>query len=311
MQVAFVGLGRMGGNMARRLIDRGQHEVFGFARDPATIEEAERNGVATADSLEGLVGLFSGGPRVVWSMVPAGAATEETVSTLASLLEPGDVVVDGGNSNWKHSQERAARLGEQGIDFVESGTSGGVWGYDVGYCQMVGGDDAAIAVVAPLLETLSPPDGWLHVGPSGAGHFTKMVHNGIEYGLMQAYAEGFEILQASEFDLDEGAIAHLWNQGSVVRSWLLELLVHAYKDDPNMHEVQGWVEDSGEGRWTLLEAIEKAVPAPVLAMSLIMRFRSRQPDTYSGKVLASLRNQFGGHSVQKAAPGRDIEKAEN
>jgi 6-phosphogluconate dehydrogenase len=175
---------------------------------------------------------------------------------------------------------------------------------------MVGGTPEAVAAIAPALDTLSPPDGWLHVGPSGSGHFTKMVHNGIEYGLMQAYAEGFEILQASDFDLDEGAIAHLWNQGSVVRSWLLELLVAAYRDDPSMESVTGWVEDSGEGRWTMLEAIEKAVPAPVLAMSLIMRFRSRQPDTYSGKVLASLRSQFGGHSVQKAAPGRDVQKAE-
>ncbi len=298
MQVAFVGLGRMGGNMARRLIDRGQHEVFGFARDPATIEEAERHGVATADSLEGLVAKFSGGPRVIWSMVPAGAPTEETITTLASLLEPGDVVVDGGNSNWKHSQERAARLAEKGLLFVDSGTSGGVWGYEVGYCQMVGGEKDAVDIIAPALTALAPEDGWLHCGAPGAGHYTKMIHNGIEYGMMQAYAEGFELLKAGEFELDLPAIAHLWNQGSVVRSWLLELLESAYADDPAMEKITGYVEDSGEGRWTVIESVNYAVPAPVLTLSLMMRFRSRQDDTYAGKILSSLRNQFGGHAVR-------------
>ena len=309
MQVGFIGLGRMGGNMSHRLIDAG-HEVFGFAPDERTRADAASKGVKVCGSVEEVVASITDSPRVVRSMVPAGAATEETIEKLAAAMSEGDIIVDGGNSNWKQTKERAERLAARGIRLVDSGTSGGIWGYEVGYCQMVGGVKEAVDAAAPALEALAPKDGWLHVGPSGSGHYVKMVHNGIEYGLMQAYAEGFEILASSEFDLDEAAIAKLWQQGSVVRSWLLDLLADAYVKDPQLEQITGYVEDSGEGRWTMVEAIEHAVPAPVLAMSLMMRFRSRQEDTYSGKVLSLLRNQFGGHSVQRAEQGRHIEKAE-
>jgi 6-phosphogluconate dehydrogenase len=303
MQIGMVGLGRMGGNMARRLIDKGGHSVVGFAPDEAGRTFAAEHGIVAADSVADLVARLEGTPRVAWAMVPAGAATEETVEGLAAAMREGDVIVDGGNSNWRDSRARAVRLADRGIHFVDSGTSGGIWGYDVGYCQMVGGADEAIAAITPALDTLAPPDGWLHTGPCGSGHFTKMVHNGIEYGLMQAYAEGFEILKSSEFELDLPAISHLWNQGSVVRSWLLELLENAYRNDPGMEKITGYVDDSGEGRWTVMESINESVPAPVIALSLMMRFRSRQPDTYSGKILSALRNEFGGHAVHAAEQG--------
>ena len=233
-------------------------------------------------------------------MVPSGDVTEQTIDELAGLLREGDILIDGGNSRFTDGKRRSAALAERGIVFVDAGTSGGVWGYQVGYCLMVGGPDEAIAHLAPALKDLAPPDGWLHCGPAGAGHFVKMVHNGIEYGLMQAYAEGFEIMHASEYELDEGAIAKLWQQGSVVRSWLLELLGLAFDADPGLTGIRGYVEDSGEGRWTVEESIRTAVPAPVIALSLMMRQRSRQDDSYAAKVNAALRQQFGGHAVQKA-----------
>ncbi len=297
MQVGMIGLGKMGGNMAHRLVDHG-HEVFGFARSHNTCAEAESHGVKTFTAIEELVQAMTDSPRVIWSMVPAGTATEQTIVTLADAMSEGDIIVDGGNSNWRHTRERAQRLAGQGIRFVDSGTSGGIWGYSVGYCQMVGGEKDAVDIIAPALTALAPEDGWLHCGAPGAGHYTKMIHNGIEYGMMQAYAEGFELLKAGEFELDLPAIAHLWNQGSVVRSWLLELLESAYADDPAMEKITGYVEDSGEGRWTVIESVNYAVPAPVLTLSLMMRFRSRQDDTYAGKILSSLRNQFGGHAVR-------------
>jgi 6-phosphogluconate dehydrogenase len=299
MEIGFVGLGRMGGGMTHRLLDDG-HTVFGYAPSELDRDNLEERGGKAATSLEELVSLMSEEPRVVWSMVPAGQATEDTIDGLAKLLAEGDIVVDGGNTNFRDDQRRAKALEERGIQFIDAGTSGGVWGYDVGYCLMVGGPEPAVERLAPVLTTLAPPDGWLHCGPVGAGHFVKMIHNGIEYGLMQAYAEGFEILEKSEFDLDQAAIAELWGRGSVVRSWLLELLAIALRQDPGLEGIQGYVDDSGEGRWTVMEAINEAVPAPVIALSLMLRQRSRQEQSYSAKVNAALRNQFGGHAVKAA-----------
>ena len=272
---------------------------------PGTARRARAQTLASqggkpAASLAELVDNLGEGRRAVWVMVPSGDVTEQTIDELAGLLREGDILIDGGNSRFTDGKRRSAALAERGIVFVDAGTSGGVWGYQVGYCLMVGGPDEAIAHLAPALTDLAPPDGWLHCGPAGAGHFVKMVHNGIEYGLMQAYAEGFEIMHASEYELDEGAIAKLWQQGSVVRSWLLELLGLAFDDDPGLTGIRGYVEDSGEGRWTVEQAIETAVPAPVIALSLMLRQRSRQDDSYSAKVNAALRQQFGGHAVQKA-----------
>ena len=297
MKIAFVGLGRMGAGMTHRLCDGG-HEVHGFdPAEPARAELAARGGHPAA-SLEELVANLGAGPRVVWCMVPAGAITQGTISGLEKLLSSGDLVVDGGNSNYKDDQRRAEVLATHGIEFADVGTSGGVWGYQVGFCMMVGGSPRAIELLTPALETLAPPDGWMHTGAVGAGHFVKMVHNGIEYGLMQAYAEGFEIIHASGFAVDEAAIAELWGRGSVVRSWLLELLAKALREDPGLASIKGYVEDSGEGRWTIEAALDTAVPAPVIALSLMMRQRSRQDDSYAAKVNAALRNQFGGHPVK-------------
>jgi 6-phosphogluconate dehydrogenase len=297
MELAMIGLGRMGGNMTRRLVENG-HRVVGWARGQDAVQEAVGHGAVGAASLADAVTRLESRPRTVWLMVPAGAATQSSIDALMDLLDEGDVIVDGGNSNFRESQERARAVAERGVRFVDAGTSGGVWGYANGYCLMVGGDDEAVAHVAPALETLAPPDGWLHVGGSGAGHFTKMVHNGIEYALMQAYGEGFEILQKSEFDLDLGAIAGLWQQGSVVRSWLLELLERALSDDPALDRVRGYVEDSGEGRWTVMESINESVPAPTIALALMMRFASRDDNAFSMRAIAALRNQFGGHAVR-------------
>jgi 6-phosphogluconate dehydrogenase len=299
MKIAFVGLGRMGAGMTHRLLDAG-HEVHAWNRSEGPRETLAGQGGHPAASLEELVANLGEGRRAVWVMVPAGDVTEETIEHLAGLLNEGDILIDGGNSRFTDGKRRSAALAERGIVFVDAGTSGGVWGYQVGYCLMVGGPDEAIAHLAPALKDLAPPDGWLHCGPAGAGHFVKMVHNGIEYGLMQAYAEGFEIMHASEYDLDEGAIAKLWQQGSVVRSWLLELLGLAFDADPGLTAIRGYVDDSGEGRWTVEESIRTAVPAPVIALSLMMRQRSRQDDSYAAKVNAALRQQFGGHAVQKA-----------
>jgi 6-phosphogluconate dehydrogenase len=300
MKIAFVGLGRMGAGMTHRLLDAG-HEVHAWNRSEGPRATLAGQGGHPAESLEELVANLGDGRRAVWVMVPSGDVTEQTIDHVAGLLRDGDILIDGGNSRFTDGKRRSAALAERGIVFVDAGTSGGVWGYQVGYCLMVGGPDEAIAHLAPVLKDLAPPDnGWLHCGPAGAGHFVKMVHNGIEYGLMQAYAEGFEIMHASEYDLDEGAIAKLWMQGSVVRSWLLELLGLAFDADPGLTSIRGYVEDSGEGRWTVEQAIDTAVPAPVIALSLMLRQRSRQDDSYSAKVNAALRQQFGGHAVKDA-----------
>ena len=287
MQLGMIGLGRMGGNMRERL-RRGGHEVIGYARDPK---------VADVGSLSELVdGLAA--PRTVWLMIPAGDPTEQTIQELAGLLQKEDLIVDGGNSNFRDSIRRGAELEKKGLLFMDAGTSGGIWGLKIGYCLMVGGSDEAFARIQPAIETLAPKDGYAHVGPVGAGHFTKMVHNGIEYAMLQAYAEGFEILEASQFELDLHQIAALWNQGSVVRSWLLELAESAFAKDPDLSQIRGYVEDSGEGRWTVFEAINESVPAPTIAASLFARFVSRQDDSFGMKVIAALRNEFGGHAVK-------------
>ena len=297
MRLGMVGLGRMGANMATRLI-QGGHEVVVFDLDPAAVERAAAAGATGAAGLADLVAALPA-PRVVWVMVPAGAATDTTIEQLRDLLSAGDVVVDGGNARWTDTQRRAAALSDRGIALVDAGTSGGIWGLAEGYCLMVGGPPEAIASVQDALETLAPPDGWAHVGPTGAGHFTKMVHNGIEYALMQAYAEGFELLDRGPYDLDLPQIAEVWRHGSVVRSWLLDLGAAALRDDPGLSGISGYVEDSGEGRWTVEAAIDAAVPTPTIAMALFARFSSRNPDAFSNRMLAALRNQFGGHAVRK------------
>jgi len=279
----------MGGNMAERLRRHG-HEVETYARtDPAR----------TVTSLEELVSKLEA-PRVVWLMVPSGDATEQAYETLLGLLEPGDVLVDGGNSNFRDSQRRGAGAKEKGVRFLDAGVSGGIWGLEGGYCVMVGGEPEVFAVIEPLCRDLTEEGGYAHVGSSGAGHFTKMVHNGIEYGLMQSFAEGFEIMNASEFELDLRQLAALWQHGSVVRSWLLELLERALADDPGLEQIRGYVQDSGEGRWTVQAAIDEDVPAPVITLSLFARFASRQDESFAAKVNAALRNQFGGHAVKRA-----------
>jgi 6-phosphogluconate dehydrogenase len=286
MKLAMVGLGRMGGNMVKRL-EQGGHELATYARSGGT-----------ASSLEELVGQLEP-TRVVWLMIPAGDPTEAAFQELLGLLDKDDVIVDGGNSNFRDSQRRHGLAAEKGIHFVDAGVSGGVWGLEVGYCLMVGGDDEAVEEVEPALRTLAPEDGYAHVGPSGAGHFVKMVHNGIEYGLMQAYAEGFEVMERSEFDLDLHEIAGIWRYGSVVRSWLLELLVAAFeKEGTHLEKIEGYVEDSGEGRWTIAEAIAEDVPVPVISAALFARFASRQEESFAAKITAALRNQFGGHAVK-------------
>ena len=300
MNIAIVGLGKMGLNMAFRLL-RGGHRVVVSNRSPEPIRAAELEGGEGAVSLEDVIARLDA-PRVVWIMLPAGDVTEDAIQKFAGLLSAGDVIVDGGNSNYKDTMRRAEYLAEQGIYFVDSGTSGGVWGLAEGYSLMVGGCSEAIAIIQPALETLAPSKdhGWAHVGPSGSGHFVKMIHNGIEYGMMQAYAEGFEILRAKrEFDLDLHQIAEVWRYGSVVRSWLLDLTANALAEDQELSDLRGWVADSGEGRWTVFEAIDQDVPAPVITLALQMRFVSRQDESYAAKLLAAMRNQFGGHAVKK------------
>ena len=298
MQIAMIGLGRMGGNMVTRLL-RGGHQVIAYDRSPEAVQTAVDHGAAGAGSLQEVVQKLEA-PRAVWVMVPAGGPTEGTIQQLAGLLSPGDTIVDGGNSNWHDSQRRAAELAPKGLRFVDAGTSGGVWGLQVGYCLMVGGTPEAVAHIEPALKTLAPENGYLHCGPAGAGHFVKMVHNGIEYGMMQAYAEGFDIMGSSRAfpGMDLAAIAKLWGQGSVVRSWLLELAADALTKDPGLHNLAPYVEDSGEGRWTVLAAMEEDVPAPVITLSLFERFRSRQANSFTDRMLAALRNEFGGHAVK-------------
>ncbi len=296
MKLGMVGLGRMGGNMTARLLQHG-HEVVAFDPSPEAVDRTVQAGAAGASSLQDLVSRLEG-PRVVWLMVPAGEITETTVRELGGLLSSEDVVVDGGNSFYKDSMRRAGQLEAAGIRFVDCGTSGGIWGLENGYCLMVGGDRVAVKLVEPAFLALAPEGGYAHVGPSGAGHFVKMVHNGIEYGLLAAYGEGFEILQRSGFDLDLLRIASIWRYGSVVRSWLLDLLHEALEKDPQLERIKGYVEDSGEGRWTVQAAIEENVPAPVTTVALFNRFSSRQEESFSAKVIAALRNEFGGHAVK-------------
>lgn len=301
MELGMIGLGRMGGNMAQRLLNGG-HQLVVYDPVKEAVAAAVRQGAVGATSAENLVERLSR-PRAVWLMLPSGEPTENTVNSLAEQLSPDDVIIDGGNSNYKDSMRRARTLAEKGIVFLDVGTSGGIWGLKEGYCLMVGGDAEAFRRLEPIFQTLapSPEKGYGHVGPSGAGHFAKMVHNGIEYGLMQAYAEGFELMQAKkEFDLNLPQIANVWRYGSVVRSWLLDLAAAALEEDPELQSVQAYVEDSGEGRWTLQESIDLAVPIPVIAQSLQARFRSRQDQPFGNRLLAALRKQFGGHPVKQA-----------
>jgi 6-phosphogluconate dehydrogenase len=298
MQIGFVGLGKMGANMVRRLLGE-DHEVVAFDLSADAVEAAQADGAKGARELEELAAALAQ-PRVVWVMVPHGKPTDDTMRSLREILGEDDLVVDGGNTEFKQDREHAAQLSEKGIHFVDVGVSGGVWGLKVGYCMMVGGADEDVERLRPALDTLAPPDGWLHCGPVSSGHFVKMVHNGIEYGLMQAYAEGLEILEKSEFDLDLAGIAELWNHGSVVRSWLLELAADALRRDPHLEKTKGWVDDTGEGRWTVFEAINESVPAPVIALSLMMRMRSRQEESFAAKVNAALRTEFGGHVIGEA-----------
>jgi 6-phosphogluconate dehydrogenase len=305
MQLGFIGLGRMGGNMVRRLVRDG-HQVVAYNRtvekavELADEERAAGHDLAAANSVAELVEKLEK-PRTAWIMVPAGAATEAQIAELLEHLEPGDTIVDGGNTNFHDDVRRHAELAEHGVRYVDAGVSGGIWGLKIGFCLMVGGDREAVAPLEPAFRSLAPVDGYLHAGPPGAGHYVKMIHNGIEYGLMQAYAEGFEIMHASEYPLDLGAISDLWNHGSVVRSWLLELATDAFKKGgEDLGELKGWVADSGEGRWTVQEAIDRDVPAPVITLSLQTRFRSRQEDSYGARVLAALRNEFGGHEVKSS-----------
>jgi 6-phosphogluconate dehydrogenase len=298
MELAIIGLGRMGLNMCKRLL-RDSHTVHAHDQSPAKVAEAVASGAEGLTRLEDVKQLRA--PRIAWVMVPAGGPTSEVVERLAGLFAAGDIVVDGGNSNYKDSIERHEKLRARGIYFLDAGTSGGIWGLEEGYCLMIGGEEEPFRRVEPIFRSLAPKDGYARVGGPGAGHFTKMVHNGIEYGLMQAYAEGFELLRAFEHQLDLKQIAHLWNQGSVVRSWLLELAALAFAKDPDLAGIQGYVEDSGEGRWTVQEAMARNVPAPVISLSLLMRFRSRQQDSFQAKVLAALRAEFGGHAVKTVA----------
>jgi len=295
MELAMIGLGRMGLNMCKRLL-RDAHTVHAYDQAPAKTAEAVAAGTKSLPRLEDVTKLRA--PRIVWVMVPAGGPTAEVIDRLAGSLAAGDLVIDGGNSYYKDSIEHHGRLKAHGIQFLDAGTSGGIWGLEVGYCLMIGGEKEAFQTAEPIFRTLAPNEGYSHVGGPGAGHFTKMVHNGIEYGLMQSYAEGFEILRASGFQLDLQQISHLWNQGSVVRSWLLELAERAFAQDPDLASLRGYVEDSGEGRWTVQEAIAQNVPAPVITLSLLTRIRSRQSELFQGKVLAALRAEFGGHAVK-------------
>ncbi len=297
MELGFIGLGKMGMNMVTRL-RRDQHRIVAFDRSADLIKQATAQGCTEASSLADLVGKLSA-PRAVWVMVPSGAPTEETVRAVAALLQPGDTIIDGGNTRFHDDVRRAAELKTRGIHYVDAGTSGGIWGLKIGYCLMVGGENAAVNRLAPVFKTLAPDDGWAHVGAAGAGHYVKMVHNGIEYSMMQGYAEGFELMSKSEYKLDLARIADLWMHGSVVRSWLLELAAGALKDDQKLEKLKGYVQDSGEGRWMIADAIEKDVPVPTLTTALFTRFRSRQQESFAEKMLAALRNAFGGHAVRR------------
>jgi 6-phosphogluconate dehydrogenase len=307
-QIGFVGLGRMGGNMVHRIRRDSDHEVVAFDFDEKAVKKATKVGAAGAGSLRELVKKLEA-PRMVWIMVPAGDPTQKTVDALAKLLDRGDTIIDGGNSRWTDDMTRAASLKKLGINYVDVGVSGGVWGLEVGYCMMVGGPNRSIRQLKPFLDVLAPPEdpehgpGWGHMGPTGAGHYVKMVHNGIEYGMMQAYAEGFALFDQCEFELDNAQIAHLWMKGSVVRSWLCELAAKAFEEEGNvLAEIAPYVEDSGEGRWTVESAIDLRIPTPVITTSLYERFSSRGQNAFAAKVNAALRNQFGGHAIKKSSP---------
>jgi 6-phosphogluconate dehydrogenase len=300
VQIGFVGLGKMGGNMVHRILRDSDHQVVAFDFSEDAVKAAEGHGATGASSLEDLVSKLEV-PRAVWLMVPAGEPTQKTVDALAGLLEDGDLIVDGGNTNWHDDVRRAGELAEKGIHYVDVGTSGGVWGLETGYCMMVGGDRAGVLSLSPILDVLGPPEGWRHFGAPGSGHFVKMVHNGVEYGIMQAYAEGFELMHKSPFDLDLKEVAGLWNRGSVVRSWLCELAELAFEAEGNdLAGLAPHVSDSGEGRWTIVDAIDLDVPTPVITAALYARFYSRNEGDFTHKMLAALRNQFGGHAVQRA-----------
>ncbi|MBK7316913.1 phosphogluconate dehydrogenase (NAD(+)-dependent, decarboxylating) [Candidatus Villigracilis affinis] len=302
MELAIIGLGKMGLNMATRLV-RGGHRVVGFARSKETVEEAIKHGVDGAFSLEESVSKLTSSPKIVWVMVPSGKTTTETIEKVASLLKPGDIIIDGGNSNYKETIAHAAMLEAKGIEFADCGTSGGIWGLTEGYSLMIGGKVEVTEKLNPIFETLAPAKdlGWGRVGPHGAGHYVKMIHNGIEYGMMQAFAEGFGILKSKkEFGLDLSQVSHIWQHGSVVRSWLLDLAANALDEDTELKDIKPWVADSGEGRWTVFESIDLDVPAPVITLALQMRFASRDEENYPARMLAALRNQFGGHAIKKA-----------
>lgn len=305
MEMGMVGLGRMGGNMVSRLLQRG-HRLIAYDRSPEAVQAKVGEGAVGADSLEALARAFGAKPRIVWVMVPAGDPTSQTIAQLGTLLEPGDIVIDGGNTNWQRALQDAAGLAEKGIHYLDAGTSGGVWGLKNGYGLMVGGDEQVFAYCEPLLRDLAPPEGGLvHTGPAGSGHFVKMVHNGIEYGLMQAYGEGFEILKKAKAfpGMDLQKIADAWCQGTVIRSWLLELIALGFGEDPELSSLTAYVEDTGEGRWTVQAAIDEDVPAFTITHSLFERFRSRDPNSFSDRVVAMMRKQFGGHPVHPAGHG--------
>jgi len=297
MKLAMIGLGRMGMNMAKRLL-KGGHEVVAYNRSSEKTDQLVKNGAIGAYSLSKVVEKLSQ-PRIVWIMLPAGRAVDDHIQELEDFLSPGDIVIDGGNTYYKDDIRRAGHLQEKGVWYMDAGVSGGIWGLRIGYCLMIGGDKETYQLLEPIFKTLAPEEGYLYCGPSGAGHFVKMVHNGIEYGMMQAYGEGFEILEASDYatSFNYADIAHLWNQGSVIRSWLLELAEDAFKKDEKLSDIMGYVEDSGEGRWTIQQALETGVPAQVITLSLLRRFRSRQDNPFSDRVLAALRREFGGHAV--------------
>jgi len=298
MEIGFIGLGKMGMNMVKRL-QRDKHRVVVYDRAMDLIKQAEGVGCISASSPADLVSKLSS-PRAVWVMVPSGAPTEETIRAVAALLQSGDIVIDGGNTQFHDDVRRAAELKTKGIHYVDVGTSGGIWGLQVGYCMMVGGEAQDVTRLTPILTTLAPENGWAHFGAHGAGHYVKMIHNGIEYSMMQGYAEGFELMSKSEYKLDLAKVANVWMQGSVVRSWLLELAAGALAQDPHLDKLKGYVQDSGEGRWMIQDAIEKDVPVPTLTTALFTRFRSRQEESFAEKMLAALRNAFGGHAVRKS-----------
>lgn len=297
MKLGLIGLGKMGAFMTERLLND-KHEVVVYDLNSDAIKDSVKKGATGSKSIEDLVSKLQK-PRIVWIMVPSGKPVDDTIDKLTKVLEKDDIIIDGGNSHYKDSVVRGKALADKGINFLDAGISGGIWGLKIGYCTMVGGDEKIFKHCEPIFKTLAPPNGYKYIGKSGAGHFVKMVHNGIEYGLMEAYAEGFEIMHASDYNVDLAGVANLWGQGSVVRSWLLELLVDALKPDKDLSTIKDYVADSGEGRWTVDEAIERNIPAPVITQSLLVRFRSRQEESYGAKILAALRNEFGGHAVKK------------